>query len=91
MDSFNPEGFVNASIDQFAQERPYINAVYLQGARFLAALRGVLGDEAFRAFLHDYTQMNDGGYRSSQMFFDLLPDSGSEALEAITANFFQQP
>ena len=36
---FNPTGWVNTTIYDYAAFRPYVNAVYLRGALFMQALR----------------------------------------------------
>lgn len=54
VNAFDPTGWVDANIYNGGEFRPYTNAVYLQGARFLQALRLRMGEEAFLAFLKAY-------------------------------------
>jgi hypothetical protein len=58
--TYSPQGYVDTPIYDFYSPRGYIDAVYLQGARMMEALRVNLGDEAFLAWLRRYAdQMRD--------------------------------
>jgi hypothetical protein len=54
VNSYAPGGQVDAPVTAFDSPRPYINAVYLQGASMLHDLRLVMGDEAFFGWLAHY-------------------------------------
>ncbi len=69
---FQPRGEVNRSIYDYPSFRPYVNATYLQGARFLEALRRRIGDRAFFAFLHDYYTQMQGRIATPEDFFRIL-------------------
>ncbi len=52
--TYQPSGYVDASVYEFREVRPYLNAVYLRGAQMLQALREALGDPAFFTWLRRY-------------------------------------
>jgi len=85
---FNPTGWVNSTIYDYKSFRPYVNAVYLRGALFLQALRELIGDEAFFAFLQDYTKRNAYQQATTQDFFDILVDHNSSDLSRLKKFFF---
>lgn len=89
--SFAPTGSVNASIYNFTQFQPYINAVYLQGATFLHELRNVVGDEAFFEGLYQYVQAEGGleNWRSAYDFINHYSQIPGVDLTEIIAEFFQ--
>lgn len=91
VDTYDPQGAVNASIYEFNQYRPYINAVYLRGAEFIHALRREVGDQAFFAGLHNYLHsygINDN-FRDSTDFFSAFDEVSDVDLTAIRADYFQ--
>ena len=69
---FKPTGYVNRSIYNYPTFRPYVNATYLQGARFMEALRRTIGDGAFFAFLQDYQRTLRGRIATPDDFFHIL-------------------
>ncbi len=69
---FKPTGYINRSIYDYPTFRPYVNATYLQGARFMDALRRAIGDEAFFAFLQDYQRTMRGRIATPDDFFRIL-------------------
>lgn len=54
VNAYSPTGLVDGTVYDFHAPRPYINAVYLQGARMMHDLRGDLGDLAFFGWLQRY-------------------------------------
>jgi hypothetical protein len=52
----NEPRFVDGTVYQYDNARPYINDVYLTGAKMLHDLRSQLGDAAFFAWLQAYLQ-----------------------------------
>jgi aminopeptidase N len=88
VNAFDPSGWVDATIYNGGAFRPYTNAVYLRGARFLNALRGRIGDEAFFAFLRDYAaQMSYRRASSSDFFAILRQHTDVDFSDLIGANF----
>jgi len=73
---YDPYGRIDRSIYDFQeygdQYLNYRNATYLQGAKFMAALKSELGDEQFYAFLRDYAARNQAKIATSKDFFSLL-------------------
>lgn len=91
VNTYAPTGPVNASIYTFNHDRPYINAVYLQGASFLQALRTEVGDTAFFQGLHRYVQFTQtvDQFRSSDDFFSAFSQVSEADLTTIIEEFFQ--
>jgi len=82
-------GSVNASIYDFNNYRPYINAVYLRGAAFLHTLRTEIGDPLFFDFLLTYTQSGEQDFlRDANFFFDLLGQMTAINPYVIQSGFF---
>jgi len=48
---FGPSGYVDGSIYDYPTFGSYVNAVYLNGANFMEALRTRVGDDVYFAFL----------------------------------------
>ncbi len=73
---YEPMGVIDRSIYDFGefvdQYLAYRNATYLQGAKFLNALRITLGDEAMINFLGEYANVNKNLIVSAEDFFSLL-------------------
>jgi hypothetical protein len=86
---YNPTGWVDSSIYDFNLFRPYRDAIYLNGAKFLQDLRTVIGDEAFFAFLKDYTSHEAGQIATADEFFAVLRNHTSKNLDNIFASYFQ--
>lgn len=78
---YNPEGTLQTYQD-------YRNAVYLNGAHFFEDLREVIGEEAFFAFLKDYTKQFSGQVAMREDFFALLEQHTEEDLSALKAKYF---
>lgn len=72
IDFYKPEGFVDIPIYEGEGFRPYTNAVYFQGAKFLENLRLRIGDEAFFAFIQDYVKQSNGKIITANDFFRIL-------------------
>ena len=73
---YAPTGRIDRSIYGFHeyvdQYLNYRNATYLQGAKFLAALKAEMGDEAFYLFLKEYGTRNQDRIATGEDFFGLL-------------------
>ena len=86
---YEPTGWVNGSIYDFNQFRPYRDAVYLNGAKFLDDLRILIGDEAFFAFLRDYAQQENHNIATATDFFTILDAHTNQDLDELLAQYFQ--
>jgi len=73
---YEPFGRIDRSIYDYReyvdQYLAYRNATYLQGAKFLAGLKDVLGDELMYDFLREYAANNKNEIAESEDFFSLL-------------------
>ncbi|MCZ2127759.1 MAG: hypothetical protein LC099_08325 [Anaerolineales bacterium] len=89
MDFYNPSGFADIPIYEGQGFRPYTNAVYFQGARFLDALRQRIGDEAFFAFLQDYLNQKRGQIATADDFFRLLRTHTNTDYSDLVAQYYR--
>lgn len=90
VDSYNPSGYVDSTIYDHNAFRPYVNAVYLRGVRFLEAVRQKIGDESFFAFLKVYCDTGDQDeFRTTSGFFKLLNEFSDEDLSKLIASYFK--
>lgn len=90
VESFNPTGWVNSTVYEYSNYRPYINAVYLRGAQFIHELRQQMGEEAFWGFLKAYYQAGRGNIMSGENFFNLLAQYTTVDLNSIRASYFHK-
>lgn len=86
---YDPTGWVDGSIYDFNLFRPYRDAIYLNGAKFLQYLRTEIGDEAFFAFLKDYASREAYHIATAGDFFAILKDHSSKNLDNLIAEYFQ--
>ena len=86
---YDPEGWVDGTIYDFSYFRSYRDAVYLNGAKFLDALRLRIGDQAFFAFLRDYASQKRYQLATAADFFAILSEHSSEDLDDLLAQYFQ--
>jgi hypothetical protein len=89
VESFSPSGWVDTDIYNGINFRTYANAVYLRGAQFLEALRKIIGDEAFFAFLKDYSVTMSGKISTSKDFFRILETHSSANISKLISSYFQ--
>lgn len=94
--AYQPSGYVNSSIYDFSAFRPYVNAVYLRGAEFLAALRDQMGESKFMAFLSDYfsslkeiSAQDDLGLSSGTFFWQTLSNDYDGDVSALRQEYFK--
>lgn len=85
---YDPAGWVNSTIYDHRAFRPYVNAVYLRGALFMHALRNLIGDEAFFAFLQDYVKRSTYQQVTADDFFAILAEHTSANLSTLMATYF---
>jgi hypothetical protein len=88
VEEYEPEGDVGASIYTYSDYESYRQAVYLQGVKFLQALREQMGDEDFFAFLRMY--LEEGRYQimTAEDFFMLLEGEFSVEVDDLRAEYF---
>lgn len=84
----NPTGYVDWSIYDTGAFRPYVNAVYFQGAKFLEGLRSRIGDAAFYAFIRDYYARNRGRIADSNDFFAILDEHALDDYSDLIRAYF---
>jgi Peptidase family M1 domain len=86
---YEPTGWVDSTIYDFDQFRPYRDAIYLNGAKFLGDLRKLVGDEAYFAFLRDYAARNAYHLVTTDSFFAVLRQHTQEDISALVAQYFK--
>ncbi|MFZ2095374.1 MAG: M1 family aminopeptidase, partial [Anaerolineales bacterium] len=89
VDFYNPSGWVDNSIYDFSQYRPYRDAIYLNGVKFLEDLRNLIGDQAFFDFLRDYTHKNAHSIATTEDFFTILRNHTTQDLNGLISEYFQ--
>jgi Peptidase family M1 domain len=86
---YQPQGWVDGTIYNTGGYRPYRDAIYLNGALFLEALRKQIGDEAFFAFLKDYATQYAQQIATGSDFFNLLKKHTNQDLTSLKSQYFQ--
>jgi hypothetical protein len=86
---YQPTGKIDGRLYDFNGFRPYVNAVYLRGARFLEELRKTIGDEAFFAFLKDYAGRKALGLATREDFFRILADHTTADIQPVLDEYFR--
>lgn len=84
-----PTGWVDSTIYEHAEFRPYVNAVYLRGAQFLQSLRDAIGDKAFFLFLKDYAQQGASQIVTTEDFFRLIGKLTDKDLISLFSEYFR--
>ena len=88
VDFFDPQGFINLPVSSYPTYDQYRNGVYLNGALFLQALRNLVGDEAFFAFIKDYATRFAYQRVTTGDFFSLLKQHTSADLSPLLSEYF---
>ncbi len=88
IDFFQPEGKIDGTVPSYGGFTPYTNATYRQGARFLHELRQRIGDEAFFAFLKDYSAQMRGKITRPADFFSILQSHTTADYSDIVTKYF---
>jgi len=91
VDYYEPQGWVDLNIYDAGGYRPYRDAVYLNGMKFLLELRDLVGKDAFETFLQDYVDRNTNEIATSEDFFTILGKHTNTDLSLLKANYFQYP
>ena len=89
IDSFSPDGHVDANVYEFDTLRGYINAVYLQGARLMHAIRQEIGTEEFFNWLQAYTTTQRGQIATAADLWAALPTDALQATAEIRARYLR--
>jgi len=91
VNDFQPSGKIDITIYEGGSFRPYTNAVYLRGAKFMENLRTRLGDEVFFAFLRDYSSQMANKIATGDDFFRILYSHTSADISDLVATYFENP
>jgi len=86
---FGPNGYVDTNIYDPPSFRAYVNAAYLNGANFLEALNYRMGDDAFYAFLRDYTSRYGHGHATAYDFFAVARQNTTADISDLIAAYFR--
>jgi peptidase M1-like protein len=86
---YAPTGFVDTAIYDAGGYRPYLNAVYLSGAKFHDDVRTRIGDADFFAFVQDLYQRKAGGRVTADEYFSILGEHTSANISDIIGEYFQ--
>lgn len=89
INSYAIDGFLDAPVYDFQSARPYINAVYLQGALMLDRLRDQMGNEAFFAWLDRYLDAMRGQIASPLDFWGAMHAEEYIRSQSIRATFLR--
>jgi aminopeptidase N len=81
---------VDGSIYDYSTFLSYVNAVYLNGANFLDALRTRVGDDVYFAFLKDYAARYAHRHVTAADFFATLRLHTDTSFSDIIQEYFQQ-
>jgi hypothetical protein len=88
---YEPHGWVDSTIYNPEGYRAYRSAVYLNGAVFLEALRGQVGETAFFATLRDYAAIYAHRIATGKDFFDVLDTHTTVDYSEVVDTYFQNP
>jgi len=69
--------------------RAFVNAVYLNGANFMAALNYRMGDDDFYRFLQDYTSRYGRGRATAYDFFAVARQNTTADISDLIAAYFR--
>jgi len=86
---FGPRGYVDTNVYEPASFRAYVNAAYLNGANFIEALNYRMGDDAFFAFLRDYTSRYGHGRATAYDFFAVARQNTTADISDLIAAYFR--
>ncbi|MGC8856528.1 MAG: M1 family metallopeptidase [Anaerolineae bacterium] len=88
---FSPSGWVDTSIYNGGSFRTYTNAVYLNGANFLEAVRRRVGEQDFFNFLQDYLTRYAHQRATAYDFFATLRANTAADVSDLIRAYFQSP
>jgi hypothetical protein len=91
VDRWQPAGFVDVSVYDYADSPTFVHNMYGVAARFLRDLRAAMGASNFQAFLHDYYQQHSFAWATADTFFAVaLNYASKEALRPLVQSYFRQ-
>jgi len=88
---YEPQGWVDLTIYNSEGYRPYRDAVYLNGMKFLLELRQLVGGDAFSSFLQDYLIRNTHQFATTDGFFAIMSEHSDVDWSQLKAKYFQNP
>lgn len=86
---FGPSGYVDTSVYEASTFRAYVNAAYLNGANFMEVLNYRMGDDAFYAFLQDYSSRYGRGHATAYDFFAVARQNTTADISDLIAAYFK--
>lgn len=86
---YQPEGYINKPIYDYSGFVPYRNATYLQGAKFLEAVRNDIGDSSFFELLNEYASSQQNKISSEEYFLQLIETYSGQNPVTKYAEFLQ--
>ena len=86
---FGPSGYVDMNVYEPPTFRAYVNASYLNGANFMEALNYRMGDDAFYAFLQDYTSRYGRSRATAYDFFAVARQHTTADISDLIAAYFR--
>jgi hypothetical protein len=90
IERYSPAGWVDLAVMDAAYYEAYRKAVYLNGAKFMEALRRRLGDEAFFAFLRSYAAQMTSRRATAVDFFGILRQQTNIDVSDLFATYFHK-
>jgi hypothetical protein len=86
---YSPSGWVDTSVYDAGGFRPYVNAAYMNGARFLEDLRVRMGDRDFYNFLKDYASRFSYDRATGDDFFAVVRDNTDANVDDLIQAYFK--
>ena len=86
---YSPSGWVDTNVYAASGFKPYVNAVYMNGAIFLQSLRNRMGDQDFFAFLKDYAARYGHEIATTGDFFTVLRGNTDADISDLQNLYFQ--
>jgi hypothetical protein len=86
---YQPQGWINLPVYEYAGMRPYRDAVYLNGAVFFDELRAAMGEEFFFSFIQAYARGKSYQISNSRSFFALLKEHTPVDLENLLNRYIK--
>jgi hypothetical protein len=91
VDYYEPQGWIDLNIYDSEGYRPYRDAVYLNGMKFLLELRELVGEDVFAAFLQDYVARSTNQIATADDFFAILGEHTNADWSLLKAKYFRYP
>jgi aminopeptidase N len=88
---WNPVGYVDDSIYQYADSESFVHNVYGVAAYFMDELRNLMGQDAFEQFLQRYFSEHRDSFVSREDFFTAVEEQTDIDLAPLIAKYFAEP